>query len=342
MKHVAAPVFGNSVFSFWGTPSSAVEGSSQTAASAARQSRHQRGVCDPCVFFTTSLGCVRGKDCRYCHLPHPDSDAKTVNRPRKQTRDKYKAAIQEILQKNAGRLHEIHDDLQWEARKNTYIRKVLQGYLDNGLGLDGVPLPPPRPFATPDVGNFESPKLLATSPPIALGTGGIDVGGSGYASIARAHLWHEAARDVPSESEESQTNYTETQKENKSRTMTHPAESSSSALGSLIAIAQSSALRAPTESIPLRTADLQWKPGLDNDIRRVTCFALLPVLSKIFSKACSVPFCILNRAESLSSEYYRWWFHTLFFNFTPNLGENSHFDPFWLKEFWNGQITNTA
>jgi len=152
-------------------------------------------------------------------------------------------------------LHEIHDDLQWEARKNTYIRKVLQGYLDSGLGLDGVPLPP-RPFATPDVGNFESPKLLATSPPIALG-GGIGVG-SGYASTAQAHFWHEAARDVPSESEESQTNYTETQNENESWNMMHPAESSSSALGSLIAIAKSTALRAPSESIqPLGTADLQ-------------------------------------------------------------------------------------
>ena len=236
---------------------SPVEGSSQTSV-AARQSRHQRGVCDPCVFFTTSLGCVRGKECRYCHLPHPGSDTKTENRPRKEIREKYKAAIQGLLQRNAGRLHEIHihDDLQWKARQNTYIRKVLQGYLDSGLGVDGVPLPPPRPFATPDVGNFESPKLLATSPPIALGVG-IGVG-SGYARTAQAHFCHEAARDEPSESEESQTNFTETQNENESWNVTHPTESSSSALGSLIAIAKSKALTAPSESVYLlRTADLQ-------------------------------------------------------------------------------------
>ena len=102
-----------------------------------------------------------------------------------------------------------------------------------------MPLPPPRPFATPDVGNFESPTLLATSPPIALGVG-IGVG-SGYARTAQAHFCHEAARDVPSESEESQTNLTETQKKsNGSWNMTHPTESSSfSGLASLISIAKS-------------------------------------------------------------------------------------------------------
>eukprot|EP00438_Fugacium_kawagutii_P021226 Skav220505 [mRNA] locus=scaffold4697:94428:100653:- [translate_table: standard] len=88
---------------------------------------HQRGRCDPCV-FVTSIGCPKGDACHYCHFPH--GEVKTTHRPRKQTRDKYKADLQELLQRHQGNLEEIHSQLQAEARKNPYVRKLLQGYLD--------------------------------------------------------------------------------------------------------------------------------------------------------------------------------------------------------------------
>lgn len=73
-----------------------------------------------------------------------------------------KADLQELLQRHEGNLEEIHSQLQAEARKNPYVRKLLQGYLDgseptgaidslrNGFsGPFQVPPPPPRPPAMP-------------------------------------------------------------------------------------------------------------------------------------------------------------------------------------------------
>lgn len=97
---------------------------------------HENGTCDPCVFFSTRIGCGRGQACRYCHLEHSETGpGRTSHRPRKQTRDKFKATVQELLQKGLP-LADVHDDLQAEARKSPYVRKLLQGYLDEGKPFD--------------------------------------------------------------------------------------------------------------------------------------------------------------------------------------------------------------
>lgn len=106
--------------------------------------RHEKGRCDPCVFFT-SVGCSKGVGCPYCHFPH--GEVKSTHRPRKQTRDKYKADLQELLLQHDGRLEEIHVELQAEARKNPYVRKLLQGYLDGREQDEGMPVPRPLPSA---------------------------------------------------------------------------------------------------------------------------------------------------------------------------------------------------
>ena len=97
---------------------------------------HENGTCDPCIFFSTRIGCSRGSLCRYCHLEHSETGpGRASHRPRKQTRDKFKAAVQELLQSGVP-LADVHDDLQAEARKSPYVRKLLQGYLDEGKPFD--------------------------------------------------------------------------------------------------------------------------------------------------------------------------------------------------------------
>jgi len=161
--------------------------------------RHERGQCDPCVFFTTKLGCLKGDSCPYCHLPHIQDKNQTTQRPRKQTRDKFKAAVQELLQINEGNLHSIHHELQAEARKNPYIRKLLQGYLDLdepgsfGSEIDSfvssgppglsIPPPPPLPDAVTAVapgawlsdtgGTVGSHAQVASAPNVLKSTGNI-------------------------------------------------------------------------------------------------------------------------------------------------------------------------
>ncbi|CAJ1387471.1 unnamed protein product [Effrenium voratum] len=111
-------------------------------------SDHDNGTCDPCVLFSSSHGCAKGQSCRYCHLtPHaPAEKIKAAHRPRKQTRDKFKTSVQEMLQAHKGRVEEIHHELQAEARKSPYVRKLLQGYLDED-GADSEIFAPPGLFA---------------------------------------------------------------------------------------------------------------------------------------------------------------------------------------------------
>ena len=129
---------------------------------------HKNGTCDPCVFFSSSRGCSKGTACRFCHLGnHINLDkAKAIQRPRKQTRDKYKSVVQKLLQQMELNPDKAHEELQAEANKSSYVRKLLQGYLDgNESMLDLEPLPqfpmayspmpfrpPPPPAHTPTLG----------------------------------------------------------------------------------------------------------------------------------------------------------------------------------------------
>ena len=119
---------------------------------------HKNGTCDPCVFFSSSRGCSKGTACRFCHLGnHTNLDkAKAIQRPRKQTRDKYKSVVQKLLQQMELNPDKAHEELQAEANKSSYVRKLLQGYLDgNESMLDLEPLPQfpmaysPMPFRPP-------------------------------------------------------------------------------------------------------------------------------------------------------------------------------------------------
>ena len=92
---------------------------------------HKNGTCDPCVFFSSSRGCAKGTACRFCHLGNHFTleKAKAIQRPRKQTRDKYKSVVQKLLQQMELNPEKAHEELQAEANKSSYVRKLLQGYL---------------------------------------------------------------------------------------------------------------------------------------------------------------------------------------------------------------------
>ncbi|CAE7511680.1 unnamed protein product [Symbiodinium sp. CCMP2592] len=85
--------------------------------------------CDPCLFHFSERGCRKGSDCGYCHLDHVHAH-RPAQRPRKQTRDRYKRNIIQLVQGHEN-LDEIHDELQEAARKNPYMRNFIQGFLEN-------------------------------------------------------------------------------------------------------------------------------------------------------------------------------------------------------------------
>ena len=134
---------------------------------------HKNGTCDPCVFFNSSRGCSKGTACRFCHLGnHINLDkVKAIQRPRKQTRDKYKTVVQKLLQQMELNPDKAHEELQAEANKSSYVRKLLQGYLDgNESMLDLEPLPQfpmaysPMPFRPPIPTPMHQPLVYPVHP----------------------------------------------------------------------------------------------------------------------------------------------------------------------------------
>lgn len=94
-----------------------------------RITEHANGTCQPCLFFASQHGCVRGDVCEYCHLEH---QANSSPRPRKQTRDKIKERVLRIFRENSSNLH---DELQAEARWHPYAVKITQGFLEDEIPI---------------------------------------------------------------------------------------------------------------------------------------------------------------------------------------------------------------
>ena len=68
--------------------------------------RHRTGRCKPCVFFASRHGCA-DSSCGFCHWAHKSPK----RRPQKQTRDFFKAAVEEVFQRQELRAVDVGDIL---------------------------------------------------------------------------------------------------------------------------------------------------------------------------------------------------------------------------------------
>jgi len=55
---------------------------------------HAQGQCKPCLRINMKWGCLKGKDCEFCHLDHPSRRGKTRPCKAKRTESKRLAALQ--------------------------------------------------------------------------------------------------------------------------------------------------------------------------------------------------------------------------------------------------------
>ncbi|CAK9018819.1 Uncharacterized protein SCF082_LOCUS14249 [Durusdinium trenchii] len=88
---------------------------------------HVKGTCDPCVFFASVRGCVKGIQCDFCHQDHPAMNKDAFSRPRKDRRRRMKKTIIEHL--SIEDVEEMHTALQSEARRHPYIRMIIPLFL---------------------------------------------------------------------------------------------------------------------------------------------------------------------------------------------------------------------
>lgn len=97
-----------------------------------------RRSCDPCVFYSSSLGCAKGDNCRFCHHPVALS-LEGLARPRKLRRLRIKERLWQHL--HLSNQDEMQEALQAEARSHPYARLILKAFLDecvSSLGERGI------------------------------------------------------------------------------------------------------------------------------------------------------------------------------------------------------------
>ncbi|CAJ1363635.1 unnamed protein product, partial [Effrenium voratum] len=97
-------------------------GTTRTDDATVHSSGARSASCNPCLFFASHRGC-QAEVCGFCHT-HESLPGK---RPRKNTRDKYKILLQQMM---GAEPHVKHAELQALAAKNNYLRSLIMGMLD--------------------------------------------------------------------------------------------------------------------------------------------------------------------------------------------------------------------
>mmetsp|Transcript_39855 Transcript_39855/g.100107 ORF Transcript_39855/g.100107 Transcript_39855/m.100107 type:complete len:134 (-) Transcript_39855:25-426(-) len=57
---------------------------------------HSKRRCRPCAFVRSDAGCQDGAACRFCHMPHANSEKMQI-RPCKGKRDRYKKFVDKLM-----------------------------------------------------------------------------------------------------------------------------------------------------------------------------------------------------------------------------------------------------
>jgi len=89
---------------------------------------HYDGTCKPCYFVSRS-GCTKGKDCRYCHLPHSKSSRRP--KPCKRSRERYRSIYRDIEADPNGltELGDVETRLPTSVKKNEVLKNKLMDRL---------------------------------------------------------------------------------------------------------------------------------------------------------------------------------------------------------------------
>ena len=126
-EEIKAVAFEDSVVE--SAPSSAME-TAETAVHHSRPSREAPAdlYLDPCLFYSYTAGCAKGEECEYSHSIHADQVAvPEVKQRRAQARFRIKNRLNQHFA--AQSLYEVHQELQQEARQNSYAKSVIRRHL---------------------------------------------------------------------------------------------------------------------------------------------------------------------------------------------------------------------
>jgi len=86
-------------------------------------SQHDEGQCKPCHYVHTKLGCLNGKDCNFCHIPHTK---KSRPRPCKTKRMQCKRIVSMLEAASAKDPEQFAEATQVLSSQSTYLQEVVR------------------------------------------------------------------------------------------------------------------------------------------------------------------------------------------------------------------------
>jgi len=88
--------------------------------------KHCEGTCRPCHYSHTVRGCSSGQNCRFCHMPHVQTNSKSRNRLSKTKRDQCKKVFNVVASMDfcddAQMSHVVHN----VACQSSYMHNMLR------------------------------------------------------------------------------------------------------------------------------------------------------------------------------------------------------------------------
>jgi len=115
--------------------------------------KHVEGACKPCRFVCTAKGCVSGKECAFCHLPHVRV-VKSGNRPCKEKRAycrKIRGIVDDMIEHRPDQKVHVHNIVSCQSY---YMQNIFQNqqmpHMEQNTGQEGQ-CPCSKPVVCRDV-----------------------------------------------------------------------------------------------------------------------------------------------------------------------------------------------
>lgn len=88
--------------------------------------KHREGKCRPCHYFHTTAGCLSGRDCRFCHIPHTGKGKSRLGMSKRILCKRVADSVEENFQ---GNLEGFRGAIDTLASRSPYLRSILEDRL---------------------------------------------------------------------------------------------------------------------------------------------------------------------------------------------------------------------
>lgn len=93
---------------------------------------HSEGKCRPCHYIRTSLGCLTGRECEYCHLAHTRKSRPRPCKTKRMQCNRIVSMLEDVADKDTEQFAAVVQDL---STQSSYLRGLIRKRLKQKTGI---------------------------------------------------------------------------------------------------------------------------------------------------------------------------------------------------------------